>query len=104
MRLTCFLFVSSAGNVRVLKTDKGARPNEFVVRTEFEIPDAFFTRPIPVVRIRIPPEAVINPGADALVDVTADAVADALRVDATLVRDGLRDAVRMHNERNATDE
>lgn len=93
MKITTYLYVSKAKNVRLTKTPQAARPNEIRVEVKLDIPDAFFTRPTPVVSITIPPADAPAPIGE-VVAATAEAVAEALQVKVEDVQDGLMEALR----------
>lgn len=103
MKVTSYLFVSRSGNVRVNKTDTATNLNEVKVRVDLEIPDEFFRRPVPVVKIAIPREAVLDPTIESVVEITAKTVADALHVDRADVTDGLERALAKHRGESETE-
>ena len=92
MKLRTYLYVSKAQNVRLTKTPQAARPTEIRVEVQLNIPDAFFTRPTPVVNITIPPADAPAPIGE-VVATTAEAVAQALQVNVEDVQDGLLEAI-----------
>jgi hypothetical protein len=97
MRINAYLMVSRNGNIRVLKTGGGVRPNEIRIQLNITVPDVYFTRPEPVVAISLP-EIEMPDDMETVIEITADTVARALNVDVTEVRDGLTDAVRHKHE------
>lgn len=91
MKLACHLFVTKHGTIRLNKTGAGLKPTELAIKVVLDIPERFFTRPIPVAHIAVPLEALLDPERDALVTITAHAVADALNLEIAAVTDGLND-------------
>lgn len=93
MKVTGYLYVTKHGNLRLLKMDHAPNASEVKVRIDLDLPDQLFARPVPVVKIKIPTEAVIDPTVESVVEITAKTVADALRVDRVDVTDGLERAI-----------
>lgn len=95
MRITTHMFVSRQGNVRVNKTGSGVKPNEIVIDVTFEIPDAFFKKPHPVVKIALPADGA---PVEMVIEESAHAVAEALNITVDNARDGLVEAMSRRAE------
>ena len=112
MKLTCHLVVSDRGSFRVVQRKPSLDANEIAIHLSLDIPDSFFERPYPAVKIAFDPRIsdllATRDHADVAVNLTASYVADALKVDVNEVRDGLTEAVRsaaaVRDERGTTGE
>jgi len=92
MLLHFHLVVSASGKLRTTKGVPGLADDEIAIAMRLDVPPALFRRPFPVITVKLPepPEAPI----ESIVDVSAHAVAAALRVSVDDVRDTLTALVR----------
>ena len=75
---------------RVTKSVPALDYDEIAIGVKLEVPDAYFSRPYPVVKV-IVPDPVDNPAPEVVVDITANTVAKALNLTVDSVRDGLKE-------------
>lgn len=97
-----FLIIDDRGSVRMTKGRPYLRNNEVAVQIKINVPDAFFERMIPVVEIDLPKEAVAEPDVSVALNITAQKVADALKLDVQYVYDGLKGMVESVKEEEDT--
>lgn len=99
MNIKAYLIISGNKQLRVTKTPPYLHANEIAVLLNLEVPNAVFTRPIPVLDLAIPQDVVMNPDAELVARVIALPVAEALKVEIETVTDGLVEMVKeRHNE------
>lgn len=101
MKITCQLVVSSTQQVRVTKGPGHLKADEIAIGLTLDIPDRLFTRPVLAATIAIPDDWLVDPGIEAVVDLSAPGIARALRINVDNVRDGLLEAV--HWEQDAAE-
>lgn len=89
MKVTAYLFINSSGSLRITKKDSAAYPSELGVHLVVDVPDIFFRRPMPRVDVQVPAEFLINPNSEIVASMVATPPAEALKLDVTLVEDGL---------------
>jgi hypothetical protein len=99
MRVECHLIVSNNGSVRITKGLPSLNVNEIAIGVKLEIPNSYFTRPYPVVRIEVPDPAA-TPDPQVVIDLTASSVVKALQLDVDRVRDGITDLINESAERS----
>lgn len=104
MNIKAFLIINDGGSIRVTKNRPYLNNNEISVLLNVDVPNRFFERMIPVVDIRLPEEAVIQPEMDVALSITSQEVADKLKLDAQEVFDGLKDMVERKKQENNTSE
>jgi len=91
MKTSGYLVINDRGSMRVTKNPPSLEPNEISAHLNLDIPNQFFQRPRLAITIGIPNDVIANVPADVAVEITAEAVAGALRIDVDDVRDGLTD-------------
>lgn len=92
------IFITNTGEVRMTKQEKGTNLNELAVELFIDVPDLFFKRPMPIVKLSIPEEYLLNPEAEVIAEWIAPEVAQSLKVGVESVRDGLVEMVRRQEE------
>lgn len=88
---------SRSASLRVTKGAPDLNSNEIAVKLQINVPDTVFDRPIPTLKLDMPQDLVMNPDAEVVTQITAQTVAEALRLDVRTVEDGL---VKMLKKRN----
>lgn len=94
MIITAYLIIDASRRtpaLRLTKTTPALAGSELAVKLRIDVPDSVFRRPIPVLELTLPEDVVINPDAELVASVTADAIAEPLRLEYAAVRDGLLD-------------
>lgn len=76
-------------NARVVKNKPTLFSREIGFALEIDIPDVFFNRTAPVVKIELPKDLFVTPDPEIAVSITSKAVAEALKLDVKTVEDGL---------------
>lgn len=89
MKVLANIFISKNGSLRITKKDAAAYPSELGVQIVIDVPDIFFTRPVPRVELTVPKEYLVNPDAEVAARWVAQDVADALQLEVKTVEDGL---------------
>lgn len=89
MKVKANLFIDNRGGLRVTKQSTGAYPSELAVQLVIDVPDIFFTRPIPIVELSIPEAYLINPNEEVVANWVAPEIAENLKLDVKVVTDGL---------------
>ena len=79
-----------SATLRVTKQQPKLAANELAFNLSINIPDTMFKRLIPVVKIDVPGDMLVNPNPDIALSLTAASVAEALRLDVKTVEDGLK--------------
>ena len=74
---------------KIVKNKPTLMTRELGFQLEIDIPDVFFQRTAPVVKIELPKDIFVNPDPEIAVSITAKSVAEALRLDVKTVEDGL---------------
>ena len=94
MKVKANLFINSNGSLRVTKQNTGAYPSELAVQLVIDVPDVFFSRPMPIVNLSIPESYLVNPDTKFVAQWVARDISDALKVDVKTVEDGLMLALK----------
>lgn len=76
-------------SAKVVKNKPVLMTREIGFALEIDIPDVFFNRTAPVVKIELPKDLFVTPDPEIAVSITAKSVAEALRLDVKTVEDGL---------------
>lgn len=90
MNIKAFLVISRSGTLRVVKNRPYLNNTEIAVTLDIDVPNKFFERLMPTVKIDLPEEAIVNPDTQAVIKISALEIADKLNLDVTAVEDGLR--------------
>lgn len=99
MNLNCHLIVDRHGKVRVTKNQPSLDPDEIAIGVTLDIPNRLFQRPILSAEIAVTEDMLASPTYEAIVNMNAETVADALRLNVDDVLDGLQLAIdRKDNE------
>lgn len=84
--------------VSFTQSKPGLTSNQIAVKVEINVPNAFFERLTPVVKIDLPEEAVVNPNVESVITLSALEIADKLKLEVTDVEDGLRTMIEAKKE------
>ena len=76
----------------------GLTNRQIAIKVEIKVPNAFFERLTPVVKIELPQEAVVNPNIESVITLSALEISDKLNLDVTDVEDGLRTMINAKKE------
>lgn len=98
MKINAFLVISNTGVLRVVKSRPSLSNHEIALTLALDIPNVFFERLMPVVKISVPEEAITSIDPEVAVSIASESVADALHLDVTEVREGLREMVLKKNQ------
>lgn len=98
MKVYANLFIHSDGSLRVTKKDTSAHPAELAVQLVIDVPNVFFSRPMPRVELSIPEEYLINPGKEIVAKWISQNIADSLKLEVKTVEDGLLTMIKSENE------
>ena len=90
MNIKAYLVISKSGTLRVVKNRPYLNNSEIAVKLEIDVPNVFFERLMPTIKIDLPVEAIANPSTDAVVFISALEIADKLQLNVSDVEDGLR--------------
>ena len=100
MKIKSFLVISSSGSLRVVKNRPYLNNREIAVTLEIDVPNVFFNRLMPTVKIDLPVEAITNPSTDAVIKISAYEIADKLNLEVGAVEDGLRTMLEEKSKKN----
>lgn len=78
-----------SASLRVTKGAPDLNSNEIALKLRIDVPDTVFDRPIPLLKLDMPQDLVMNPDAEVVTQITAQTVAEALKLDVETVEDGL---------------
>lgn len=93
MIVNAFLVISNTGTLRVVKQRPALNNREIALTLKINIPDVFFDRLMPTAEIVVPKEAITSIDPEVAVSIAAQKVSEALKLDFTEVREGLREMV-----------
>jgi len=93
MKIKAFLSISNTGVLKVFKNRPSLNNNEIALTLDIEIPNVFFDRLMPTAKIEVPKEAITSIDPEVAVNIAAQNVSDALRLDFVEVREGLRELI-----------
>ena len=81
------------GSLRFVKTKPSLSSKEIAFEAKIDVPDVFFERLIPVIEIKVPADAAIQPNIETTINVTSQTVGEALGVEVGKVHDALTQLV-----------
>lgn len=94
MIIEAYLIINNRGGIRAVKQRPALNNDEIALNLNVDVPEVFFERLIPTVNIAIPEGAMIKPDIDTSVQLISQKVGEALKIDSTVVMDGLKEMMR----------
>lgn len=94
MKIYGYLVIQNNSAVRWVKNKPSINNWEIAVMCNITIPDAFFDRLCPVINIELPESLIQQPDIEAIINISANEIAEKLRVSVEDATDGMRELLK----------